>query len=73
MDSIKSFFDKMGSNFIVAAFIPSLAFVVVGMFAFDPILPPAIKIRLGGDFNPLSQAGLISLVITVLRLYAYKS
>ena len=52
----------MGSNFLIAGFIPSLAFVAIGMFAFGPVLPLSVRTRLGGDLNLFSQAGFISLL-----------
>lgn len=56
----------MGSNFLIAGFIPSLAFVAIGMFAFGPVLPLSVRTRLGGDLNLFSQAGFISLLATIV-------
>jgi hypothetical protein len=63
---MQTYLEKMGSNFLVAAFIPSLAFVTAVIVIFGPIIPPALVERLQGSFNPLNQSGLVPLLLTVV-------
>jgi hypothetical protein len=70
----------MSSNFLVAAFIPSLGFVALSMLVIGPILPPKLVNKIQGDSNQLLQGGLITLVIAIvigftltsLNVYIYK-
>jgi hypothetical protein len=71
--SWQSFVEKMGSNFLVATFVPSLAFVTSIMFFFDPVFPAGLKARIGGTFNPIGQSGLIALVVTIILAYTLTS
>jgi hypothetical protein len=66
MQSFQVYVEKMGSNFLVAAMIPSLAFITSVMLVFQPIFPGSIIQDLKSDFNPLLQYGLITLVFTVI-------
>jgi hypothetical protein len=58
--------EKMGSNFLVACIIPSLAFVTSAVFFFIHLLPPAIQARYGEGLNPLVPSGLFALLFTII-------
>lgn len=80
MEGFQNYFEKMGSNFMVSAFIPSLAFVILTLLVFSPILPPTLSESLIGNTNPLLQGTLIVVVIstiigfilTSLNVFIYK-
>ncbi|HKZ86110.1 MAG TPA: hypothetical protein VJ793_20950 [Anaerolineae bacterium] len=55
--------DKFSSNFIVAAFIPSLAFVTAAQFLFWPIIPQTILSRLTDILTFASGQGLLPVLI----------
>lgn len=57
---------KMGRNFLVAAFIPSLAFASLSLFIFGPIIPDAIVSQLNNTLAPLDHPILILLMITIV-------
>lgn len=57
---------KMGRNFLVAAFVPSLAFASFSLFIFGPILPDAIVKQLTNTLAPLDQPILLLLMITIV-------
>lgn len=66
MQALQSYLDRMGSNFLTASLIPSLGFVTLSMLIFQPIMPQGLISRLGGTFNPISQSGLIALLLTIV-------
>jgi hypothetical protein len=66
MTTFQSFMEKMGSNFLVASIIPSLAFVISADLFFIHLLPPNVKNLFGDSLNPLSSTGLFSLVVTII-------
>jgi hypothetical protein len=51
---------------MVAAFVPSLAFVTAAMLIFGPIIPPTILTRLQNTLSPLGQLGLSLLLFATL-------
>ena len=65
--------EKMGSNFLVAAFIPSLAFAMIAMVVFSPILPPGPVTRLTNTLTPLGQPGLLLVVFTIVLGFTLSS
>lgn len=65
MQSIQSFYERMGSNFLVAAFIPSLAFVTCSMFFFSPILPNSLNEFLQSE-NPLLRGSIVLLLFSII-------
>jgi hypothetical protein len=73
MDAIQTYLEKAGTNFLVAAIIPSLAFVTIAMVAFEPILPDAVIARLGGTFNPLGKSGIMALLFSVILGFTISS
>jgi hypothetical protein len=58
--------EKLGSNFLVTAFIPSLAYVTLGMIIFAPIIPPDVLSLVTNTLQPLDQTGIILLLLTVI-------
>jgi len=66
MNSVQTTIERMGSNFLVASMIPALAFVTSVVFIADPVLPPGIRNRFGGEFDLLGTPGLIILIITII-------
>ena len=58
----------MGGNFLVAAFVPAMGFVILAQFIFQPILPPGIIERIGGDFSDLDFAKLGAYTLLVFLL-----
>ena len=80
MGAIQGYLEKLGGNFMIAAFIPSLAFVAACMVAFGPLLPEAFVRNVQTSLSPLDQNGLIILLIatmmgftlTSLNTYVYK-
>jgi hypothetical protein len=63
---MQSYLEKMGSNFLVAALIPSLAFVTAAMVIFGPIMPPGLAGRLLSAFDPLGEQGALLLALTTI-------
>lgn len=61
---------KLGSNFLIAAFIPALGFVVFAQLLFSPILPPLIQdnflLKIGTEVEEIS---LFPLILTLLIGY----
>lgn len=78
--TIQGYLEKLGGNFMVAAFVPSLAFVTACMVAFSPLLPQDFIMNVQGALSPLNEKGLIVLLIatmmgftlTSLNTYIYK-
>lgn len=80
MNAIQGYLEKLGGNFMIAAFVPCLAFVTACMFAFEPLLPTNFLANVRNSLSPLNQNGLIILLIatmmgftlTSLNTYIYK-
>jgi hypothetical protein len=70
---MESVVGKMGQNFLVAAFIPSLAFTTIILFVFDPIIPPTVITRLQNTIAPLDHPALVLLIITVVIAFTLYS
>lgn len=77
---------RMGSNFLVAAFVPAMAFIVISSLAFYPILPSAVQdyfkaILIERDSTPFFQLSFIALIFVAilgftlysLSTYIYKA
>ncbi|MBX3056678.1 MAG: hypothetical protein KF770_09420 [Anaerolineae bacterium] len=62
--------DKLGKNYLIATFIPSLGFVLLGYYIFRPILPPSIKedFIISLDY-PLIGGALLVFVLTLILGY----
>ncbi len=62
----------MGSNFLVAAFVPAMGFIVACLFVFGPVLPFDVLEYSGKSFSQLFQTSIITLVsVTVLGYTLY--
>jgi hypothetical protein len=80
MNAVQGYLEKLGGNFMIAAFIPSLAFVTACMVAFSPLLPLTLIDRIRTSLSPLGENSLIILLIatvmgftlTSLNTYIYK-
>lgn len=80
MNAIQGYLEKLGGNFMIAAFVPSLAFVTACMIAFSPVLPSTFIDRIRASLSPLDYNGLIILLaaivmgftLTSLNTYIYK-
>jgi hypothetical protein len=70
----------MGSNFLVAAFVPALAFILICLITFDPMLPKSLR-YMGDDPSQLLQSTLKLILFTTilgftlytLSTYIYKA
>lgn len=78
--TIRGYLEKLGGNFMVAAFIPALAFVTACMISFKPLLPTEFVDNVQIALSPLDENGFIILLIatmmgftlTSLNTYIYK-
>jgi hypothetical protein len=59
-------FGKILSNVPLSHYIPSLTFVVLSVYVFEPILPSYVKERIGTTSNLFGQSGLIIILVTLL-------
>ncbi len=66
MNSLQTYLDKFGRNFMVASLEPSLAFFTISMLTLQPILSADVKNLLGSEFNPLGESGLLLVLLTVI-------
>lgn len=67
---MSGFLDKLGQNFLVATFIPSLGFVLISIFIFLPIFPPQIAQTLVFSLNEsIAGNALLLFVLTLLLGY----
>src|SRR5690349_10137951 len=80
MNAIQGYLEKLGSNFMIAAFVPSLVFVAASTVAFSPLLSIDLIERIRSSLSPLDANGLIVLlvaimmgfILTSLNTYIYK-
>lgn len=80
MGAIQGYLEKLGSNFMIAAFIPSLAFITACTVAFKPLIPLSFITLIRSSLSPLDDDGLIILLIAIimgftltsLNTYVYK-
>lgn len=68
---MKDFFERIGGNFFIAAFVPTLGFVILGAVLFHPIIPPGLSDQINATF--LGQPGLALLALTVVLGYTLAS
>lgn len=64
-NALQGYMEKMGSNFLVAAMVPSLTFTVACMLVFQPIINIATLLTQGGIYNILGL-GLLLFIPTVI-------
>jgi hypothetical protein len=77
-NSLSSAVHKMGSNFLVAAFVPAMGFVVMSTLAFQPILPKELTDRFGAGFVQttvyvLLFTTMLGFTLYTLSTYIYKA
>ncbi len=81
MDAFQGYLEKMGSNFWVAAFIPSMVFVIGGMAIFGPLVPDRVLEQFQTTLKPFDQANFLFLLLitailgftlTSLNTFIYK-
>jgi len=70
---MKDFINKFGSNFVVSAFVPSLAFVAMTMVIFKPIVPPELLNSIKNTFEPFEQSGILLLALTIILGFTISS
>lgn len=63
---MQGFLEKLSPNFFIAAFIPSLGFLLTAVVIFEPILPPTLDSKLALGFDSLTQEPLLFLVLTLI-------
>jgi hypothetical protein len=66
LDAYTSYLDRLGSNFLVAAMIPSLGLVIACLVVFDPILHASITLHPDTGMPSLIGIGLLLAVPTIL-------
>ena len=82
MNTIQAYLEKFGGNFLVAAFVPSLAFVSASILLVGPVVPPDVLTRIQFLLGPLGEknigwaifliAVIIGFTLTSLNTYIYK-
>ncbi|MBN1922774.1 MAG: hypothetical protein JW892_16110 [Anaerolineae bacterium] len=70
---MKDITEKFGSNFLVAAFVPSLAFVAMAMVFFGPIIPSELIDRMKNTFEPFGQSGVLFLALSIILGFVLSS
>ena len=66
MNPFTNYLEKLGSNFLVSAMVPSLALVVTSILMFDPILHVAAAFKNPQGTPQLIGFGLIIFILTVI-------
>ncbi|NWG06098.1 MAG: hypothetical protein HXY35_05335 [Chloroflexi bacterium] len=66
MNAFASYLEKLGNNFIVASMVPSLAFVIACLMAFDPGLAILTMFKGMGDTARLIALGVLVFILTVI-------
>jgi hypothetical protein len=66
MNVFTNYLEKLGSNFLVASMVPSLAFVVTTILVFDPILGVAFTFKDPEGTFQLAGFSLLIFILTVL-------
>jgi hypothetical protein len=66
VNDFKDYLDKFGSNFLVAAMIPSLGLVIACLVVFDPILRVSAAFQIKNGIYSVLGIGVLVLVPTVL-------
>lgn len=82
MNTIQAYLERFGGNFLVAAFVPSLAFVSASILLIGPVVPPDVLMRIQFLLGPLGEknigwivfliAVIIGFTLTSLNTYIYK-
>jgi hypothetical protein len=66
METIKGYVEKLGSNFLVAAMVPSLTLVTAIIIVFEPILHVSWKFQDEGSIYQLIGSGLLLSIPTII-------
>jgi hypothetical protein len=66
MNAFTNYLEKMGSNFLVAAMVPSLAFIIASVLVFDSVLHVAIAFRNPEGIYRLVGFSLFLFIFTVI-------
>lgn len=66
MNTFQGYLEKLGGNFSVAAFIPSLAFVTLSIVAFGPIVPEGVLVKIQFLLSPFGQFSVAVLLVAVI-------
>jgi hypothetical protein len=66
MNSFTNYLEKLGSNFLVSAMVPSLALVIASTLIFDPILNVAAAFKNPAGIYKLAGFGLFVFIFTVI-------
>jgi hypothetical protein len=66
MNAFTNYLEKLGSNFIVSAMVPSLTLVVASLLVFDPILNIGTIFKDPQDVYQLVGFGPIILIVTII-------
>jgi ABC-type multidrug transport system fused ATPase/permease subunit len=69
MNAFTNYLEKLGSNFIVSAMVPSLAFVIASILLFDPILNIAEAFKDEKSIFGLVSFGVVVFIITVIIVF----
>ena len=82
MQTFQAYIERFGGNFLVAAFVPSLAFVTASILLFGPVVPPDVLERIQFLLGPLGEnnigwtiflvAVIIGFTLSSLNTYVYK-
>jgi hypothetical protein len=70
-NSLSGAIQKMGGNFLVAAFVPAMGFIIVTSLTFNNILPPPLRFTDSTDTNVFQSAFNLLLFTTVLGFTLY--
>ncbi|MGC9400213.1 MAG: hypothetical protein ACP5HM_13910 [Anaerolineae bacterium] len=70
---MKDILTKFGSNFLVSAFVPSLAFVALAMVVFRPLIPQSLLTSLQNTLEPFDQSGVLLLALAVILGFTLSS
>ncbi len=66
MNALQGYLEKFGGNFLVASFIPSIAFVIVSILTLGPIIPDRVLGPIQHSLNPLGDFGIIIIFVAVI-------
>ncbi len=82
MNTIQAYLEKFGGNFLVAAFVPSLAFVTASILLVGPVVPLDVLTRVQFLLGPIGEknigwaiflvAVIIGFTLASLNTYIYK-
>jgi hypothetical protein len=81
MNTLQTYLEKFGGNFLVAAFVPSLAFVTASILLIGPVVPVDVLVRIQFFLSPLESnigwtillvATIVGFTLSSLNTYIYK-